>query len=140
MKHKTALLGIVAATLITGCTTIGQQIVNRDGTIQIKQENVDLSAQSGSNPPYTAAPGSTPSVTFMEGDTFVIDERTPGWRTRLNREFETEARTLVVATNIYRPSMPKTNAIVSTNTVSTDSSRLVPGWVSVYAETVNIGN
>jgi hypothetical protein len=37
--------------LSTGCTTIGQQIINRDGTIQLKQENVNIGAQNQPSTP-----------------------------------------------------------------------------------------
>jgi len=46
MKVKKQILLLLSAVGITGCTTIGQQITNRDGIIQIRQQCVPSTGQS----------------------------------------------------------------------------------------------
>ena len=61
MKIINIVLGILIVAL-TGCTTIGQQITNKDGVVQVHQQQSPVQASTASQTPKTKKV-STNSVT-----------------------------------------------------------------------------
>jgi len=139
MKQNYTLVLLTSCLIASGCTTIGQQIINRDGTIQIKQENVDLNAQSGSNPPYSAIP-STPITTSTKNvPAFIVDERTPAWQTALQNEFRVSDKYYIL-TERDRKVLQTGVDIIPVNTNNTTATNRLPAQINVYTDSVNISN
>jgi hypothetical protein len=137
MKYN-ILLTIICSSIVIGCTTIGQQIINRDGVVQIKQENVDLEAQSGSNPPHTATP-----VTFVEKENFIIDERKPEWRVKLDQEFEIRQNVYTLTPREQKVAETGIDIIPSKEVVNTNATnvyKIITNRITVYTNSINITN
>lgn len=127
--NKLYVLLIISLLTITGCTTIGQQITNHSGVLQIEQQNIPFNAQSSpstvatldnlaavrvtSNPFYTRS-------TIVNEDYVVIKTNSAP-----KKHIPTNTVTVPPATNII-----KTNSVqkISTNNVI----------VNVYTDSVNI--
>ena len=62
MKITNIVLGILIVAL-TGCTTIGQQISNKDGVVQVHQQQSPVQAFEASQPTKQPKKVSTNSVT-----------------------------------------------------------------------------
>jgi hypothetical protein len=131
MKHIFFLLCLSIISLV-GCTTIGQQITNHSGTIQIEQQNVPLNAQ--------AAPGKLgnipvyPVSSNLRHYSIAPLSQAPG---------QIITNTIVTYTNITNtinnPQENKpvlTNNIINENNVKKQETNNVT--VNVYTEAVNI--
>ena len=127
MRYIIFLLCLIVISL-TGCTTIGQQITNHSGTIQIEQQNVPLNAQA-------AAGGSGNTPIYPISSNLRHYSITPPTQIITN--------TVVTYTNITNTVVtPQENKTTSTNNVVNESSvkkqETNNVTVNVYTEAVNI--
>jgi hypothetical protein len=116
---------------LTGCTTIGQQITNHSGTIQIEQQNVPLNAQA-------AAGGSGNTPIYPISSNLRHYSVTPPTRP-VCPPVQTITNTVVTYTNITNVVTSQENK--TTNSVNTESVKKQETnnvTVNVYTEAVNI--
>lgn len=136
---KKCLLLIIVPVLV-GCTTIGQQITNRDGTLQIQQYGVPLTAQSSNSTwasvqPLSYTNGDPNQQYFYSDKTGLIAIEPVNSRVITNTKTTTTTNsTYNTNTNITTPTTIKDNQI-KTNTTNSDTNNVT---VNVYTDTINI--
>lgn len=131
---KNILFLIFGGLSITGCTTIGQQITNHSGVLQIEQQNIPFNAQST---PSTATTLDNLSVIrttpnqFYTRSTIVNDDYVV---VRTNKHFKKSSPAVTTTNN-------STNKISTTNATTTNSYKKISTnnvTVNVYTDSVNI--
>jgi len=111
----------------TGCTTIGQQIVNRDGTVQIKQENVNFGASNGGTQVYPI----TEVVESPEPQVVIVERRLKIEEIGTDPVIDAELRRLRQINWKYQQYDRSPQERIVTNTNNS------PG-ISFYANTINV--
>lgn len=143
---KTFLIALLLSfsTFITGCTTIGQQITNRDGTIQIQQYGTPVSAQSQPNSYASVQPisdfdSNLDQEYFYSYRTGLIAlERTDSTKTvtQNTKTNNTSVQTVTtkITTNTVTPVAAPDNQIKNKQNIKNTNNVTV----NVYADSVNI--
>ena len=133
MKLLSKTFIIVSCFVNIGCTTIGQQIINRDGTIQIKQENINFGATNGGSHTNEVTSYNVQPVKIVS-EPSVQKKQTGTDKDNLSYEkyLMTPRDRLVAKTGIdiieYRESETQTDIENKEDTVN----------VNVYTDTINI--
>jgi hypothetical protein len=130
MKVKKQILLLLSAVGITGCTTIGQQITNHSGTIQLEQTNVPLTAQATDSTTASINNGYTvytPNLVPYKIESVLNTNKTSVTNNTLTNN------STKISTETKKNQT--TNSIINENIKSYETNNVV---VNVYTETVSI--